>query len=59
LAGERNKRHSERRGGRDVEKRTKQVMQRAAPRARRRQEKEWSDSARDTAGKKSVRASNE
>jgi hypothetical protein len=40
---ERNKRYSERRGGKDVEKRTKQAMQRAARRARRRQEKETSD----------------
>jgi hypothetical protein len=49
-AGERNERFTERRGGQDVEKRKKRVIQRAARRAWHQQEKETRDSASGTAG---------
>jgi hypothetical protein len=50
LTGERNKRHSERRGGQGVGRRTKRAMQRAARRVRCQQEKERSDAASGVAG---------
>jgi hypothetical protein len=59
LAGERNERFSERRGGQDVEKRKKRAIQPAARRACRRRETGTSDSASGAAGKESKRERNE
>jgi hypothetical protein len=51
-AGERNKRCRERHCGQDVYQRKKRATQRAAQRVRRQQEKETSDAASGTAGKR-------
>jgi hypothetical protein len=58
-ARERNDICSERHGAEDVSKREKRAVRQAAWRARRRQEKETSDVARDAARKTSARERNE
>jgi hypothetical protein len=58
-ARQRNERFSERRGGRGVVKRKKGAIQRAARRARCRQEQVMSDEASGAAGKASSSARNE
>jgi hypothetical protein len=57
--GERNKRSSEQRRGQDVSKRKKRAMQGAVRRARRRQDKETSDTASGAEGKTSTRQRND